>query len=72
MSDGKKAAAEEREEQRFAEHCKRLEELGIEKIAEILEELKSQVISLEAHSKIMSRSGWACFDYVHRLLNRLG
>ncbi len=71
MSSGPKAWEEELETKRFAEHCKRLEELGINSIAANLEDIQFEIRRFETYIPAMSRQGWDCLDYLKSLLHRL-
>lgn len=71
MSSGQKAWAEDLEEERQAEHYKRLENLGFCVIANAVDEMSEDIKQLEAMMVSLPRSGWGCLDALKKNLRKL-
>lgn len=71
MSCGQKAWAEELEEERQAEHYKRLENLGFCVIANTVDEMLEDLEQFEATLISLPRSGWFCLDALKKRLRTL-
>jgi hypothetical protein len=72
MSSGQKSCAEDDADEYLKEHVKRLEELGAEKIALIIEDLGNQFQCLERlELGSMTRTGWYRVDRIKELIFKL-
>jgi predicted ATP-dependent Lon-type protease len=71
MSDGKKAAYEEAANEVFNLRCKKLEELGYEKIVSFIDEISNEVRFLEKDLGVLPRSGWMTIDRIKDLLKKV-
>jgi hypothetical protein len=72
MSSGQKSCAEDDADEYLKEHAKRLEELGTQKIAQIVEDLGDEFQRLERlELGTMTRTGWYRVDRIKELIFKL-